>query len=127
MGEYIEREALKKHLASYAGMFTDELGFVVRLEAVLGGIDFQPAVDAVEVVRCKDCLFYMCDNGCPLHESGYFKNGKMLPFENDFCSYGERRNDSCVRVPRYDIYGVQIIGNIHDNPELIGGNDEKEA
>ena len=50
-----------------------------------------PSVDAVEVVRCRDCLYFKCDNGCPLHESGYFKNGKMLPFENDFCSYGERK------------------------------------
>lgn len=31
-------------------MFTDE-GFMVRLDAVLNGIDFQPTVDAVEVVH----------------------------------------------------------------------------
>lgn len=47
MAEYIEREAMKGHLRSYAGMFTDELGFVVSLEAVLNGIDFQPVADVV--------------------------------------------------------------------------------
>ena len=47
----------------------------------------------VEVVRCKDCLYYRCEEGCPLHSSGYFNNGKMLPLENDFCSYGERKDD----------------------------------
>lgn len=47
----------------------------------------------VEVVRCKDCLYFRCEEGCPLRSSGYFKNGKMLPLENDFCSYGERRGD----------------------------------
>lgn len=47
MTEYIEREAVKGHLRSYAGMFTDELGFAVSLEAVLNGIDFQPAADVV--------------------------------------------------------------------------------
>ena len=43
------------------------------------------------VVRCKDCLWYKAENGCPLKESGYFTDGKMLPLENDFCSYGERK------------------------------------
>ena len=51
MAEYIEREALKEHLGSYAGMFTAELGFVVNLQAVLDGIDFQPAADVVPVVH----------------------------------------------------------------------------
>lgn len=89
MGEYIEREALKKHLASYAGMFTDELGFVVSLEAVLGGIDFQPAVDAVEVVRCKDCkhlMFSDCYGEC---SAGHY--GIVRP--DHFCSYGERKEE----------------------------------
>ena len=49
MAEYIEREALKEHLMSYAGMFTDELGFVVNLQAVLSGVDFQPSAEVVEV------------------------------------------------------------------------------
>ena len=49
MAEYIEREALKVHLKSYAGMFTDEIGFAVSLEAVLRGIDFQPAADVAPV------------------------------------------------------------------------------
>ena len=49
------------------------------------------AVDAVSVVRCKDCIWFGGKHGCPLAESGYFKSGKLLPHENDFCSYGERR------------------------------------
>ena len=50
-----------------------------------------PTVDAVEVVRCKDCEFrssWMMNRNlryiCP--ESGMFPN-----CENDFCSYGERK------------------------------------
>ena len=72
MAEYIEREALKDHLMSYAGMFTDELGFVVSLQAVLNGIDFQPAADVVEVKHgrwdlfgthycCSECLIALRD------------------------------------------------------------------
>ena len=51
------------------------------------------AVDAVIPVRCKDCVWFKSEHGCPLHESGYYKNGKMLPLEDDFCSYGERMAD----------------------------------
>ena len=54
-------------------------------------IEAAPTVDAVEVVMCKDCKFRssrMMNRNlryiCP--ESGMFPNG-----ENDFCSYGERK------------------------------------
>lgn len=50
----------------------------------------------VDVVRCKDCKYYTYERGCPLRESGYFCDGKMLPRENDFCSYGERRADNAT-------------------------------
>ena len=52
----------------------------------------QPTIDAVTVVRCRDCLFFNVGHGCPLRESGYFKDGRPLPHENDFCSYGERKD-----------------------------------
>ena len=57
-------------------------------------IEAAPTVDAVEVVRCRECKFrssWMMNRNlkyiCP--ESGMFPNG-----ENDFCSYGERRGDN---------------------------------
>lgn len=43
-------------------------------------------VDAVEVVRCKDCVHYDGE-GCLL------TYGEFEPNSMDFCSYGERRND----------------------------------
>ena len=49
----IDADVLKDHLKSYAGMFTDEIGFAVSLEAVLGGIDFQPTIDAQPVGHGK--------------------------------------------------------------------------
>ena len=45
----IDANALKEHVGSYAGMFSDELGFVVSLEAVLRGIEFQPTIEAEPV------------------------------------------------------------------------------
>lgn len=50
-----------------------------------------PTIDAVPVVRCKDCLYFHALDGCPIAKSGYFKNGKPIPHDNDFCSYGERQ------------------------------------
>ena len=75
MAEYIEREALREHLMSYAGMFTDELGFVVSLSAVLNGVDFQAAADVVEVKhgtegRVNDItdITYCADEKCPFKD-----------------------------------------------------------
>ena len=55
-------------------------------------IDDAPAVDAVEVVRCKDCkhciyISYACgDVRCGKLHTDYIK-------ENSFCSYGERKDN----------------------------------
>jgi hypothetical protein len=43
-------------------------------------------VDAVEVVRCKDCVSYGGNGWCFEHDT--------CMEENDFCSYGERRTDN---------------------------------
>ena len=58
-------------------------------------IDRTPTIDAVEVVRCKDCKHYM-----PQKKSEHWENRanycnrlvriKVRP--NDFCSYGERKD-----------------------------------
>ncbi len=51
-------------------------------------LDDAPTVDAVPVVRCKDCKFYNPEShyiGC---ESA---KGIIGPSDDDFCSYGERR------------------------------------
>lgn len=77
----IDADALKDHLKSYTGMFTDELGFVVSLVAVLNGIDFQPTIESESVrhgewidtgieeldliysgYKCSQCGFILCGN-----------------------------------------------------------------
>lgn len=51
-----------------------------------------PTVDAVEVVRCKDCIgrstwFKDAETGCEICGM----SGMYLKGEFDFCSYGERK------------------------------------
>ena len=73
MAEYIEREAYIRIVkdipmwGSVAAMMADAI----------------PAADVVPVVLCKDCIHWDAEGcGCSL----------FLEFgENDFCSYGERK------------------------------------
>ena len=54
-------------------------------------IENAPAVDAVEVVRCKDCKHRADELDC----GNYLCNRKMIGMvrPNDFCSFAERKTD----------------------------------
>ena len=52
-------------------------------------LDLLPDVDAVEVVRCKDCKYFYHDRAD--RASCELVCGMVLANENGFCSYGERR------------------------------------
>ena len=64
-------------------------------------IDNAPTVDAVEVVRCKDCKY--AENMMPIDNgNGYLMGDCTLrkeddiivtAWEDEFCSYGERRSN----------------------------------
>ncbi len=52
-----------------------------------------PTIDAVVVVRCKDCKWYVEDREFP----PFCDNpicGMQHPNDETFCSYGERREDN---------------------------------
>lgn len=57
------------------------------VERCLQKLDSQPTLDAVEVIRCKDCEHWIPDNK-PLP---YCRWVQLFRDEDDFCSYGERR------------------------------------
>ena len=96
----IDADALKEHISSYAGMFTDE-GFMVNLQAVLNGIDFAPTIDAVPVIRCKNCKHFAefraeakkdgADGTCRRLLMKVVENDFSSVRATDFCSYGERK------------------------------------
>ena len=56
---------------------------------------------------------YFVSNRSKQHFKVIFENGAFL-FDN-----------GSVKVPVWDIYSLEIIGNIHDNPELIKGGAEQ--
>ncbi len=59
-------------------------------------IDDAPTVDAVPVVRCKDCKWFADNNdgewyGCQMFHV-VLNTPEDAPKPNDFCSYGERKD-----------------------------------
>ena len=47
-----------------------------------------PTVDAVEVVRCKDCKHQGNDEECPFCN---WCGERLLPYGDWFCAYGKRK------------------------------------
>lgn len=83
--DLISREALLEAIRTDVAPFT--------LSMVFRHIHSAPAVDAVEVVRCKDCKYYK-KGSCELHSvwpDEYSTGYDYRPDDDDFCSYGERR------------------------------------
>lgn len=58
-------------------------------------LSYLPTIDAVPVVRCKDCKYIYTIGSYPFvvcsctHNKGLGDNVKL----NDFCSYGERKEE----------------------------------
>ena len=48
--------------------------------------------DAIPVVRCKDCKYWQDNNDGYPNEECRWGHGET-PDANDFCSYGERKNN----------------------------------
>ena len=84
----IDANALLRHKRKMSGA---EFGGEFWDEAVLASdIKSAPTVDAVPVVRCKDCKWLYDEMGkycCRSHR------GLVRICENSFCSYGERKED----------------------------------
>ena len=54
-------------------------------------IDKAPTIDAVEIVRCRDCKHYEIHKPKVLENCE--RNGYIIPMKpDDFCSYGERKD-----------------------------------
>lgn len=84
----IDANALMKYINeehSYAGL--PMASHILTMEL----LTYAPTVDAVEVCRCKDCVNYCgfehCKNGiCDVDSVS-----KRAVYQDDFCSYGEKR------------------------------------
>ena len=81
----IDANELVSILEEYAtGIYYEDIFSMSVLKRIIGE---RKTVDAVEVVRCKDCKAFhngKCDRLL----------GLPNPYPDSFCSYGERRTDN---------------------------------
>ena len=89
MARLIDADAVLRHKrkmsgADFGGEFWDEAVLVSDI------MNASP-VDAVEVVRCKDCKYYEIHKPKVLENCE--RNGYLIPMKpNDFCSYGDQKD-----------------------------------
>lgn len=85
----IDADALKKQCIE-----TDKWGKVILILDIANA----PTIDAIEVVRCKDCK-YRRENECPMYHEEWsvtedgddWLNTNDYTDYNGFCDWGERR------------------------------------
>ena len=82
----IDASALKRHMLA----FMTACGTTyMNASEIVAAIAKVPTMDAVEVVRCKDCK-HREDGRCPMEQFYPWLDQR----DTDFCSYGERRTDA---------------------------------
>lgn len=93
MADYIDRAAALFELET--GFFPQSMEFTEAVSIAKDIMKRAPGVDAVEVVRCKDCK-YKIIHTCPITGTKtLFCDYGIKPVAVDtehYCSYGERKN-----------------------------------
>lgn len=104
MAEYIEREALIEHIkdlptwdyvAKADGVYEKSTKYpegMFNCDDVINSIQNIPAADAVEVVRCKDCVFCKYNEDADVHKCD--RRGNFTEYVNpdeDYCSRGKNK------------------------------------
>lgn len=93
MSRYIDAERLKQFLKPREWGTPDERW--VPEHEIGAMLDYFPAADVAEVVRCKDCMFWRRDRisceGYAMCKTG--EGGIRFRRENDYCSVARRRTD----------------------------------
>lgn len=73
-----------KVIAEYA-----DKDFREEIYRMMARLSSRPTIDAVEVVRCKNCTFFDIDT----HQCK--RQLYTVVYENDFCPYGKEKADDC--------------------------------
>lgn len=95
MAEYIDKEAFKKsvderYCKPCKAEKKDHNGCWCRacwVDDMLDEVECSQPSDVVPVVRCKDCKYNRGSKKC-LNPDSFF----AVPKDDDFCSYGERKD-----------------------------------
>ena len=100
----IEWSCIMERLQEQTEVVTS-LGLAAGLLMAQGVVLETPTIDAVEVVRCRDCIHWFPHTQCGFDEDNdeyHDYCGLLIPDDDyyafrrksdDYCSYGERRED----------------------------------
>lgn len=85
---YINLDTMKNPDTEFA---TDDYidGFSDGISVAIKELEIMPVADVLPVVRCKDCKYY--ETGKNYEPYCNHINGLDEAKDNDFCSYGERK------------------------------------
>ena len=103
MTEYVEKHKIINLLTALENEFQQFKPFkgfehamyrkLCETEIAIGKL---PAADVVPVVRCKDCKWFVDNNGGEWYGCKMFQVVRITPEDapkpDDFCSYGERKD-----------------------------------
>ncbi len=68
----------------------DSNGWLNAFGVALEDIENAPTIDAVSVVRCGECRFYIADEGKCTRSTWTYDWHRPKTNADDFCSYAER-------------------------------------
>lgn len=93
MDEYIEQEKTVELLRSLGNRgYRKEKGTIQDAIKMISFPEYTPTVDAVPVVRCKNCVHYDLGVCLKIYSDGNAHPEAWQPRRlEDFCSYGERK------------------------------------
>ena len=87
MTRLIDKDTLIEILGVMQGL-CDTKAALIQNSKIWQQVKDLPTVDAVHVIRCKDCKYWGADgyrNGC--------KYATCIMMENDYCSLAERKKE----------------------------------
>lgn len=92
--DYLPRNAIERFIENGLNNPDRDKAFGHDAIEILAEVHYMPAADVTEVVRCKDCKYFLPPIKSVFTACSYMKGGGMLaPNLNDYCSRGERRNE----------------------------------
>lgn len=101
MTEYIDRQALEVAMNHRLSYLIKEYSvfdhYTTGYSDAVSAVENFPSADAVPVVRCKDCKWFADNNDGEWYGCQMFQVVRITPEDapkpDDFCSYGERREE----------------------------------
>ena len=88
----VREKLLSKKRLIDADAFLEKMKRTSRYFDVVFDVEEMPTVDAVEVVRCRNCIHYFSGVCLKIYSDGNVSQDAWQERnDDDFCSYGERK------------------------------------